>query len=84
MTHQCVEYALALTKHTPAVSQIATLNMVKTTTENCIPDQSTPRSTRVMPVTEDQGHVVYDGNLASSGSDNGPHQPPEDKRGSNF
>ena len=30
-----------------------------------------------MPVTEDQGHMEYDGNLASGGSDNGPHQPPE-------
>ena len=30
-----------------------------------------------MPVTEDQGHMVFDGNLASGGSDNGPHQPPE-------
>ena len=32
-----------------------------------------------MPVTEDQGHMVYDGNVASGGSDNGPHQPPETK-----
>ena len=77
MTHWHVEYALALTNHTPAMGQIATLNMVKTNKENCIPDWLTPGSTRAMPVTEDQGHMVYDGNLASGGSDNGPHQPPE-------
>ena len=77
MTHQCVEYGLTLTKHTPARGQIATLNMVKTNKENCILDWLTPRSTRAMPVTEDQGHMVYDGNLASGRSDNEPHQSPE-------
>ena len=72
MTQQHVECALALTNHTPAMGQIATLNMVTTNNENHIPDWST----RAIPVTEDQGHMVYDGNLASGGSDNGPHQPP--------
>ena len=73
MTHQHVEYALALTNHTPAMGQIATLNKVKRNKENHIPDWLIPRSTRTMPVTEDQGHMVYDGNLASGGSENGPH-----------
>ena len=65
MTHWCVEYALALTNHTPAMGQIATLNMVKTNTQNSILDWLTPGSTRAVPMTEDQGHMVYDGNLAS-------------------
>ena len=68
---------MTLTNHTPAMDKIATLNMVKTNKENHILDWSTPGSTRTMPVTEDQGHMVYDGNLASGRSDNGPHQPPE-------
>ena len=59
------------------MGQIVNLNMVKTNKENHIPDQLTPRSTRAMPETEEQGHMVYDGNLASGGSDNGPHQLPE-------
>ena len=83
MTHQSVEYSLALTNHTPVMGQIATLNMVKTNKENCILDWSTPGSTRAVPVTEDQGHIVYDGNLASGGLDNGPHQPPETREDQN-
>ena len=59
------------------MDQIGTLNMVKTNKENHMPDQLTPGSTRAMPVTEDQGDMVYGGNLASGGCDNRPHQPSE-------